>query len=348
MQKVFKLKALVAAGGVAVFALLAAPVMTAGHVSLISVAQAEESHTDSGGHEGGKGSDKGAKKGKGGSHESGAGGASKSTESVLGEEEEGGKGSMGSGTHGKGSYQDKKMSGGGKGGPSADSDAKGPRYSGGASTGSKGGKPVWAQEGLYEDVELARLNVARAPDSVFARQIAELKTNLTPVKDSSGNLLTSVSVKFDNAGRLVVVTKDLATGIETESTVDSPLTNLAMFENLVKTGSILGVPTTLAGLGTLGDGTVDAADLSAAAKFLGAAADKTVPVLPHTVVNIDRIMEISKEGEITVLNYDRSTAFSAEVYNTVFKNVNVTKTGTDGFAQAADDARAVIQYYHDN
>lgn len=138
MQKVFKLKSLVAAGGVAVFALLAAPVMTAGHVSLISAAQAAESHTDSD-----HGSDHGSKGGKGamkgGSHESGGhGGASKSAEALTTETEDEGK--------------------------------KGPKA--GTSSGKKG-KPAWAGDvavtGYDSTVELGRLNVAKAPASVLLR-----------------------------------------------------------------------------------------------------------------------------------------------------------------------------------
>lgn len=245
------------------------------------------------------------------------------------------------------------MSGGGKGGPSADSDAKGPRYSGGASTGNKGGRPAWSKDVMYEDVEMGRLNVARAPDSVFLRQINELKANLTPATDPTTGNYTTVSISYDPAGRLVVTTNLYSSQgtliTSTPATVDSPLTNLAMFENLVKTGNLLGtasaVGTPLEGT-TLADGKIEASDLLIAAKFLGAAADKTQSVLEHTVLNMDTIMGLTASQ--TSLTYDRASAFDATVLSTVFKDAASTGTGTDGFAKAADDARAVIQYYHDN
>ncbi len=270
MQNVFKLKTLIAAGGVAVFAMLAAPVMTAGHVSLISAAQAEESHTDSGGHEGGKGGDKGAKKGKGGSHESGSGGASKSAESALSEEEEGGKGSMGSTTHGKGSYQDKKMSGSGKGGPSAESDAKGPRYSGGASTGSKGGKPVWSQEGIDESVEMGRLNVARSPAKVID------KATLTALATLQAN---PALYTLPNLDAVIAAIKSGTINGTAIVRIDSPLENLGLYKDVRADGTIANLTTPLS-----------PTDL--AAIFLGGAADKTVPITAATVNNMNVIMQL--------------------------------------------------------
>ena len=39
---------------------------------------------------------------------------------------------------------------------------------------------------------------------------------------------------------------------------------------------------------------------------------------------------------------------SVNVYDQLFSETNVTGSGADAFAQAADDARTVLLYVHDN
>lgn len=85
---------------------------------------------------------------------------------------QGGQGQGGQGQGGQGQGGD----GQGQGGPGEDSDGKGPKAGSG---GSDGGKPVWAQEGIPE-VELGRLSVARSPDKVLDKALAEAVASLTP------------------------------------------------------------------------------------------------------------------------------------------------------------------------
>ena len=93
---------------------------------------------------------------------------------------QGGQGDGGNGQGGQGSQQGQGNQGGsgaGQGGPGTDSDGKGPQAGGPSDTG--GGKPVWAQEGIPE-VELGRLSVARSPDHVLDRALAEAQSNISP------------------------------------------------------------------------------------------------------------------------------------------------------------------------
>ena len=76
----------------------------------------------------------------------------------------GNQGGQGQGAKGSQGGQDNQGGqGSGQGGPGTDSDSKGPQAGGPSSSGSGGGKPTWAQEGIPE-VELGRLSVARSPD----------------------------------------------------------------------------------------------------------------------------------------------------------------------------------------
>jgi len=54
---------------------------------------------------------------------------------------------------------------------------------------------------------------------------------------------------------------------------------------------------------------------------------------------------------VKTVNPDGTTVYvpkTVNVYEAVFSSTDVTKTNVDAFAQAADDARAVIEYVHDN
>lgn len=163
------------------------------------------------------------------------------------------------------------MSGSGQGAPSADSDAKGPRYSGGASTGSKGGKPTWSQEGIDESVEMGRLNVARSPEKVIDKAAASALATL------------QANPALYQLPNLTAVIAAIKSGTLPDGTaivrIDSPLENLGLYKDLLKDGSIAGFTTTLS-----------TADL--AAIFLGGAADKTVPIATATVNNINTILKL--------------------------------------------------------
>lgn len=153
--------------------------------------------------------------------------------------------------------------GSGQGGPGPDSDAKGPQA--GAPSGTGGGKPAWAQEGIPE-VELGRLNVARSPDQVLERAYAEALASLTPEMASFYSLsldemIVEFSLNWDNI-----------------TIIDSPLQNLALMQDALDGTS------ELSSLGVTND--VD----TLMAAFLGVASDKAVPISVDTVVAVTTIL----------------------------------------------------------
>jgi hypothetical protein len=175
-----------------------------------------------------------------------------------GHEGGGGKGGQGNGGQGDG----KGGKGQGQGGPGEDSDGQGPKAGSG---GSEGGKPVWAQEGIPE-VELGRLNVARSPDQVLERALDEAIASLTPEMIAYYNLSLNDAVL------------QLTRNFDLVSFIDSPLQNLALLENVLSGGTAMKE----AGVNT--EGSV------LAAKLLGAASDKTVPISTNTVIAITAIL----------------------------------------------------------
>lgn len=211
-------------------------------------------------------------------------------------------------------------------------------------------------------VELSRLNVGRSPTHVLDRQASEVV-----------NLLNgATAISFDEAGRLVVTGAD---GVPT--TVDSPLANLAIYVALMTTGSIPGV-SDLPGTqyDFLVDGKFTTQDLQAATGLFAAAADKTTKLSPDAVAYMNAILGINTVTSGTVTyssmdyssySYDRAAAYDGKtitvlvkqadgsylpttvnLYDAVFASQPYSETGFDAFATAADDARAVISYIHDN
>jgi hypothetical protein len=307
MTNQFNLKKLLVVGSASVFTLIAAPLIsdlaTQGNSVLVTSAQAAESgHTD-GGHSGsgGKGGTQGGqKKGQGGSHEGASGGASKSVEGVVtAEEEEGGKGKMGSGVGGQGQKQDNKMSGGGTSpGPggvnSEPNDAKGPRYAGGAGTGSQGGKPAWAQEGLPKnsdgtEVELGRLNVARAPGKLLDKQLVEA---LAGVVDIVAGDTPSIYEASTLAEALNLIKADALR-------VDSPLANLALIKDFVSDGVLDGNYVTTDGTTNM---VLDPAmsNTDFVSLLLGGAADKTIAITTGTVGSMEVILKLDLGDDAAV------------------------------------------------
>jgi hypothetical protein len=182
---------------------------------------------------------------------------------------EGGEGKGNQGEGGMGEGQGQGGEGQGQGGPGEDSDGQGPQAGSG---GSGGGKPVWAQEGIPV-VDLGRLSVARSPDQVFERALAEAVASLTPemiafYNLSYDDLLLELSLNFDEA-----------------AFIDSPLQNLALLEDLLEGG------TALTGAGVATDSTLLAAIL------LGAASDKTLPISTDTVIAVTTILGTPVTGE---------------------------------------------------
>ena len=160
---------------------------------------------------------------------------------------------------------------GGKGGGHAttsdeDGDGKkGPKA--GKEGSAKRGKPSWAQEGIPE-VELGRLNVARSPSSVLARARADL---IATFPDQSIALYNMTAEEF--AAELLASWDSLAL-------IDSPLQNLALFEDTLNNVS------TLPGV---------TPDLDLAAIALGMASDKNIAVTADTVTAVATILGIDPE-----------------------------------------------------
>jgi hypothetical protein len=179
----------------------------------------------------------------------------------------GNQGGQGQGSKGsQGGQSNQGGSGTGQGGPDPDSDSKGPQAGGPADTGSSGGKPAWAQEGIPE-VELGRLSVARSPDQVLERAFDEAVATLTP------EMIAFYSLDYDAMIEMLSLNWDEVTFI------DSPLQNLALMQDALDGTSIL-----------VTDSGVTNDNDTLLAVFLGTASDKTVPISVETVVAVSTIL----------------------------------------------------------
>jgi hypothetical protein len=222
------------------------------------------------------------------------------------------------------------------------------------------GKPV--DEGATIEVELERLNVGRSPSGVLSKRLEEA----VKVIDSAS------AITLDESGRILLTVDG------EEKTIDSPLENLALYVQLINEGT-LGLSldnATLGSLAYLNDGTLTSADLTAAASFFAAASGKYTPITIDSVAYMNTILKvdgtIDQNGteyvDFSSFSYDRSDVYdgvmvnvlvevspgtfetkSVDLYDAVFSGQDYSSnSGIDGYAQAADDARAVIAYVHDN
>lgn len=181
------------------------------------------------------------------------------------ENSQGNQGGQGQGSQGAQSGQDNRGGdGAGQGGPDPDSDSKGPQAGGPADTGSSGGKPVWAQEGIPE-VELGRLSVARSPDQVLDRAYAEAIATIAAdptiaafYELSLAEMIETLSLEWDET-----------------TIVDSPLQNLALMQDVLD--------------GTNDTG-LDNDNDTLLAVFLGVASDKAVSISTETVIAVTTIL----------------------------------------------------------
>ena len=223
------------------------------------------------------------------------------------------------------------------------------------------GHPV--DEELTIEVELGRLNVGRAPSQVLDRRADEV----------IGLLMAATEISTDPSGRLVLTVDG-----ETK-TIDSPLENLAIYVALLSTGSIPGLtPDDLVGteFDFMVDGVYDGRDLAASTAFIAAATDKTGVFTSDEIAYIDAFLGINttKVGSVTYseinysgFSYDRSDTYSGvtadvlvlqpdgtykvetvDLYDAVFGGVDASLSGSlDAYTQAADDARAVVNFIHE-
>ncbi len=222
------------------------------------------------------------------------------------------------------------------------------------------GKPV--DEDATVEVELERLNVGRAPNTVLSKRLEEA----VKVID------TATAVDLDASGRIVLTIDG------EQKTIDSPLENLGIYVALMNEGTLgLSLDNSVLGdLAFLNDGTLTGQDISAATSFLAAASGKYSPVTVDSVAYMNNILGIDGTIEQNDLeyvdfsnfSYDRSDMYAGvttevlvetspgvyetqtvDLYNVVFEGQDFSSnSGIDGFAQATDDARAVIAYVHDN
>ncbi len=212
-------------------------------------------------------------------------------------------------------------------------------------------------------VELGRLNVGRSPLTVLSTRYEEALAAINAAN----------SVTLDASGRLLLTTDGVT------KTIDAPLENLALYVELLNTGTITGVTDTskfASNIQYLVDGTKTSTDFVSAASFLAAASDKTSTLTIDKVVDMNTILGIT--GSLTdttgatyvdysTYSYDRQSIYAdvtvnvlvkqpdgsyvptvVNVYDTLFNSTAYTGTSVSGFTQAADDALKVISYVHDN
>ena len=144
-----------------------------------------------------------------------------------------------------------------------------------------------------QEVDFGRINEARSPASVFESQLEDVVVNLA----------TADCRTLDPAGRLVATRVDADLSVLV-STIDSPLQNLAIYRQLMLTGTI-GAPL------PEGAGTLDTA-----ARGLGVASDKAGEVNVDLVAYLNFIMGLSDPLTSTILP-KRCESYREEVTGTI-------------------------------
>ncbi len=186
---------------------------------------------------------------------------------------------------------------------------------------------------LAMEVEIGRMNVGRSPKFVLSTRYEEALLAINAADE----------VTVDAAGRLTLITNDdPATEVDESSvkTIDAPLENLALYVELMNTGTLSGVDSDTvfsADLQNLIDGTFTADDLVEAANLFAAAADKSGTILVDNVVYMNSILDIvgtikdpldpdntTEYVDFSSFTYDRS-----DTYGDVTANVLVL-TDLDG------------------
>lgn len=195
------------------------------------------------------------------------------------------------------------------------------------------------------EVDFGRAAVARSPDKVIDKALADAITKLT----AEGVVLST-----DNAGR-ITYTVDGVT-----NTIDSPLENLALYIDLVEG---LASDSTSAAEAALGD----LATLNTAAALFAGVADKTGDISLDYLIYQNVIADVVDQGDyydFTSLSYTRDYPDNYSYYVSIDGADPVPMTldinayldaingalPTDGgailFSAAADDALEVIELVH--
>lgn len=226
------------------------------------------------------------------------------------------------------------------------------------------GHPI--DDSLTQEVELGRLNVARAPEKVLDHALLEALSKLAE----------GTNISLDPSGRFVI------DGV----TIDSPLESLALLK------AILSAPVEDGMVILTASGIVDGNSVTytfevpletaglAAAASLAAASDKTGTLSVDEVVYLAKFLGLDDELAtfVTTFNYERDDVYTDKVtvwilqgedtngdgipdvyyptevvINQVVEFNDVPEivangTGIDEFTQAADDSVQVLEYVHDN
>jgi len=140
---------------------------------------------------------------------------------------------------------------------------------------------VVGYETYTQEVDFGRTSVVRSPVSVLEQSLTEAVTKLA----------TAQCTSLDPAGRLVNTSE--IDDVVLSATIDSPLENLAIYWQLMRTGYL--------GAETMPIELPDANVLNMAARGLGAAADKTGQVTVDQVVYTNEIMGLTDENAQTYL-----------------------------------------------
>jgi hypothetical protein len=219
-------------------------------------------------------------------------------------------------------------------------------------------------ESLTQEVELGRLNIARAPSRVLDHSLDEAVTKLDGLVITADNL----DEYTDVAGRLSI----------DGATIDSPLENLALYQALVNTapdseGNVV-ITVNVSQDGGSADYTVTiSSDVSmqlAAAAF-AAASDKTGTLSVDGIAYISGFLDVDITATVDTFTYNREDVYDdqtvwilvetspgifepqeVEILDVISFNsitpIDEDGNGIDTFTQAADDALQVIEYVHDN
>lgn len=188
---------------------------------------------------------------------------------------------------------------------------------------------------LAMEVEIGRMNVGRSPKFVLSTRYEEALLAINAADE----------VTVDAAGRLTLITNDdPATADVNEAsvkTIDAPLENLALYVELMNTGTLTGVDSDTvfsADLQNLIDGTFTPDDLVEAATLFAAAADKTGTILVDNVVYMNSILDITGSladpldptNTTEYVNYSEFTYDRSDTYGDVTANVLVYVPDPDG------------------
>jgi hypothetical protein len=225
------------------------------------------------------------------------------------------------------------------------------------------GDIVAGSEDLVVPVEFSRLSVARAPSKVMDKSYDEAISTLN----------SATAITLDASGRLVATIDGVA------KTIDSPLENLALYQALMSNGYLPGLDlkegVSLGNLSFLSNHSLTNSDMLQAAAFLAAASDKAGSINQDMVVYSDSILGITGLTPVTgadgksyvdfsKVTYDRGDTYTGDVtylrnngdgtytsvtdpiMTAVFSGTDYSGTQLDAFTQAADDARAVIEFVH--